>query len=165
MYISRCKIHDFIISYYPRTFEKIYSMPRLFSIIFFSSLSVSILRILFSIWGIFNPEPIAREIVSSAGVQSLVKSSTVADGMSLYVRYVMILILITSILVIYSGLLMNKQNKFGFYLNIFTNFILIFTACYAGYNMFPGLQYLSALPLIGILMYSMVLDNFILKKR
>ena len=139
-------------------------MPRIFSIVFYTSLTVSILRILFSLWGLFNPEPIARQIVSSAGVLSLIKSASVTDGMSLYVRYVMILLLITSIIVIYSGILMRNQKRSGFFLNLFANFILIIASCYAGYNMFPGLQNLSVLPLIGILMYSLTMDYFMQKK-
>jgi hypothetical protein len=68
--------------------------------------------------------------------------------------------LVTSCLTVVSVFIMRMKKRTGFYIYLLVNAFLTLFFFYAGFNFFPGLQYLSVFPLIGVMLYIAVLDYF-----
>lgn len=136
-----------------------------FNLAFGISLLFFTVKMLFCITGLVRPELIASAVVGAAGVKSVMHSSTVTAGMSVYVYNVVAVIGISSLLAISGVWLMKRGKKAGFVLYALVNTALGAAAMYAGYNMFGGLEYLALLPLLGILMYVWNLERFMPAKQ
>jgi hypothetical protein len=93
-------------------------------------------------------------------VSSLFDSASMAENMSTRVIPFLWGFLITSALVVVSVLLMRRRKRMGFYLYFAVNVFLMLFFFYAGFNLFPGFEYVAVLPLLGILVYISMMDYF-----
>lgn len=134
---------------------KQYFVPlSLFSLVF------ALLKMAFSVFSLINPLPFSSFLFHAFGVNSLFDSASMAENMSTSVTPFLWGFLITSALVAISVLLMRRKMRMGFYLYFLVNVFLMLFFFYAGFNLFPGFEYLSVLPLLGILLYILHLDYF-----
>ncbi len=133
---------------------------KLFKPLFYFTVVWSALKILISIFGIFNPYEVGNFIVQSSGVESLVGSESVGESMGKSAMFAIITNLVTSALNIFGAMLMNNRKRLGFYIYCFSGFVIAVVCFYSGINMFPSLEYIAVLPLIGVLAYTLVLDYF-----
>lgn len=133
---------------------------KLFKPLFYFTVVWSILKIIISIYGIFNPYQIGNFIVQSSGVESLVGSESVGVSMGKSAMFAILTNLVTSVMNITGAIFMNRRKRLGFYIYCFSSFIIAVVCFYSGINMFPSLEYIAVLPLIGVLAYTLVLDYF-----
>jgi hypothetical protein len=138
---------------------KQYFVPlSLFSLVF------ALLKMAFSVFSLINPLPFSSFLFHAFGVNSLFDSASMAENMSTRVTPFLWGFLITSALVAISVLLMRRKMRMGFYLYFLVNVFLMLFFFYAGFNLFPGFEYVAVLPLLGILLYISMLDYFWFKK-
>lgn len=124
-----------------------------FKIVYAISLIFFVLKLIFGLFGLIKPEFIASKVVKIAGVTSIMNSRTVTSGMSKYVITVMLVLLTSSILGFIGVELMRRKKQIGFYLYAFVQIVVAALLMYSGFNIYAGLQYLSLLALLGILLY------------
>lgn len=135
-------------------------MKRFFKPLFWFTVCFGTFKVLFALYNLINPIPLAKIIISGAGVESLIHSDSMAQNMGGTITPFIWGLLITSILVLISAFMMNKEMKTGYWLYILTNVFLFMFFFYGGFNLFPGLEYLSVFPLLGAILYTLVLDKF-----
>jgi hypothetical protein len=135
-------------------------MKRLFIPFSLFSLVFACLKMAFSLFSLINPLPFSTFLFHAFGVNSLFDSATMAKNMSTRVIPFLWGFLITSALVVVSVLLMRRKKRAGFYLYFAVNVFLMLFLFYAGFNLFPGFEYVAVLPLLGILLYISMMDYF-----
>ena len=124
-----------------------------FKIVYAISLIFFVLKLIFGLFGLIKPEFIASKVVEIAGVTSIMNSRTVTSGMSKYVITVMLVLLTSSTLGFIGVELMRRKIHIGFYLYAIVQIVVAALLMYSGFNIYAGLQYLSLLALLGILLY------------
>lgn len=131
-----------------------------FKFVYAISLIFFVLKLIVGCFGLIKPEFIASKVVEVAGVTSIMNSRTVTLGMSKYVITVMVVLLSSSILGFMGIEFMRRKKQFGFYIYALVQIIVAALLMYSGFNIYAGLQYLSIIPLLGILLYVWNWEHF-----
>lgn len=135
-----------------------------FKIVYTISLIFFILKLIFGIFGLIKPEFIASKVVEVAGVTSIMNSRTFTTGMSKYVITVVTVLLISSVIGYIGVELMRRKKKYGFYIFASVQVVVAALLMYCGFNIYAGLQYLSLIALLGILLYVWNWEHFSISK-
>ncbi|MCG9912198.1 MAG: hypothetical protein MH137_12970 [Flavobacteriales bacterium] len=135
-------------------------MKRFFPALFWGTQVFGYLKVIAACYGLFNSDMISKYLIAGAGIESIVQSQSMAKNMAASVVPFIWGFLITSLLLLLGSFLMKKEKRIGFYLYTATNAFLILFFFYAGFNMFPGLEYIAVIPFFGILLHVWVMDAF-----
>lgn len=117
-------------------------------------------KFVFALYGLVNTDKIATFIMMGVGAESAAYSGVLAKNLGSTTVPFLWGLLVSSALLVVSGFGMKAGRRWGFYLYALTSALLVVFFFYASFNFFPVMVYLSALPLIGTLLYITVLENF-----
>lgn len=117
-------------------------------------------KFVFALYGLLNTDKIATFIMMGVGAESAAYSGVLSKNLGATTIPFLWGLLLSSVLLVVSGFGMKAGRRWGFYLYTLTSALLVIFFFYASFNFFPVMVYLSALPLIGTLLYITVLENF-----
>jgi len=140
-------------------------MKRLFTFLCWFTIIFGTAKFAFAIYGLLNTSVIAQYIMMGVGAKSAAYSGVLAKNLAATTIPFLWGLLVSSFLLVVSAWVMKARKRWGFYLYCVTSMLLVSFFFYASFNFFPVMVYLSALPLIGMLLYVTVLENFWYNKK
>lgn len=135
-------------------------MKRLFTFLCWFTIIFGTAKFVFAVYGLLNTSVIASYIMMGVGAESAAYSGVLAKNLAGTTIPFLWGLLVSSLLLVVSAWVMKSRKRWGFYLYCLTSMLLVSFFFYASFNFFPVMVYLSALPLIGMLLYVTVLENF-----
>lgn len=140
-------------------------MKRFFKPMFWFTVVFGVLKFFFALYGLFNSSFVASKIMQGVGAESAMNSVVLSRNLAKTAVPYLWGLLITSVLLVIAAFIMRAGKRWGFFLYAFTSAFLACFFFYASFNYFPVLLALSLLPLIGVLAYVTVLEQFWFNKK
>lgn len=135
-------------------------MKRFFKALCWFTIVFGLAKFVFSVYGLFNTDKIATVIMMGVGAESAAFSGVLSKNLGATTVPFLWGLLVSSVLLVVAGWVMKAGRRWGFYLYAFTSALLVIFFFYASFNFFPVMVYMSALPLLGTLLYVSVLQYF-----
>ena len=139
-------------------------MKLFFKVLCWFTITFGLAKFLFAIYGLFNTDVMATFIMRGVGAESAAYSGVLSRNLGATTEPFLWGLLVSSFLLVVSAWLMKSGKRLGFYLYCLTSALLAIFFFYSGFNFFPVTTYMSMLPLLGVMLYVSVLENFWSKK-
>jgi CHASE2 domain-containing sensor protein len=139
-------------------------MKLFFKALCWFTITFGLAKFFFAVYGLFNTDVMATFIMRGVGAESAAYSGVLSKNLGSTTEPFLWGLLVSSFLLVVSAWLMKAGKRLGFYIYCLTSALLVIFFFYSSFNFFPVTIYMSMLPLLGVMLYISVLENFWFKK-